>query len=194
MTPAADWSALNALLLNDDDDEGERRGSDDGERSESDTAPIEPTPGSAATSTPERASVVAFPAKGQTLREKADDIAHQMLGVVQLAVTSGEIDYDDAVRALPVLHRVIEHGDKMDMARNGGGTILPIINITFGSGAGEPAISIRSEPARLETLDVDALEVEDEDIAPEPQRGLVATTDATELFSRLHELSGGSDK
>lgn len=56
--------------------------------------------------------------------------AGEAVAVIRGAFASKSADFDDAVKALPVLHRVLEHVEKIEAARNIR-PALPTINIEF---------------------------------------------------------------
>lgn len=64
--------------------------------------------------------------------------------IIDAALASGDCDIDDAVRALPVLHRAIEHAEKLDAGISDGPTQAPLIfNIERAQLTGV-AIDVRS--------------------------------------------------
>lgn len=56
----------------------------------------------------------------RALTAKALQTAHLCLDVIAAECAAGGVDFDDAVKALPILHRVLEHVEKLDAARKSG--------------------------------------------------------------------------
>lgn len=80
--------------------------------------------------------------------------SRECVATIRDAFASGNADFDDAVKALPTLHRVLEHVEKLEAARNVKPN-LPTLNIQF-KGQGFVVIPVppdQSAPPLLESDD-----------------------------------------
>lgn len=96
-------------------------------------------------------------ADGTLLKPVATLATLAMLRTVNRAAEAGDLDIDDAANLLPKVHRVIEHAERMEIERNGGGARLPVFNITIGAGGAVTAVP--ADAAGADVVDVVATEV-----------------------------------
>lgn len=106
--------------------------------------------------------------RSRAVRDEAERAVALMVGRLKADVHAGEADFDDIVRALPALHRVVESFDKLEIQRDQSET-LPVFNITFQLGS----VRLEAEPAEVTVIEGTATEV----TAPAPA-ALSATGDA----------------
>lgn len=80
--------------------------------------------------------------------------------VMRGAAAAGHADFDDALKAIPVLHKLVEHVEKLEAAKREPGPGA-VVNVVFDLSGG--GISARAEVApRAEVVDVEAETVSDE--------------------------------
>lgn len=85
--------------------------------------------------TPQPAAAAVVPiADARTRKEARAQLADEALAislgtlrVIKQAFDENGADFDDALRALPLVHRVLEHVDKMDVARDTAKVFAPLI-------------------------------------------------------------------
>jgi hypothetical protein len=87
---------------------------------------------------------------GHVLKAMAARITGAMLAKLHEAVTAGQLDIDDLGNLLPKVHRVIEHADRMEVARGDRSADLPVFHIHFGAGASISVVAHHVEPAAVE--------------------------------------------
>jgi hypothetical protein len=88
---------------------------------------------------------------GHVLKAMAARITGAMLAKLNEAVTAGQLDIDDLGNLLPKVHRIVEHADRMEVARGDSSANLPVFHIHFGT-RGRASISVVAhvEPAAVE--------------------------------------------
>lgn len=95
------------------------------------------TAGEVATATPDPATAErrALVAEALAATRRAVKLIHEEL--------IADADYEDAVRALPVLHKVIEHSERMEVARRENRQWQPaIVTLNFAGDASAPLIQV----------------------------------------------------
>jgi hypothetical protein len=78
---------------------------------------------------------------GHVLKAMAARITGAMLAKLHEAVTAGQLDIDDMGSLLPKVHRIVEHADRMEVARGDSSANLPVFHIHFGT-RGRASISV----------------------------------------------------
>jgi hypothetical protein len=71
--------------------------------------------------------------------------SQQAVDVIREALARGDADYDDAVRALPVLHRVLEHSERIAVAAREASSYQPVV-VHLDFTGGNAVLSIEQEP------------------------------------------------
>jgi len=89
------------------------------------------------------------------LEDLATELARGYLDDLRQARAAGETDASDALQALPVLQRIREHAEKMELQRNGGDRLPTIIwNITTAG-------AVEMQVAKPGEVVADAVEISD---------------------------------
>jgi hypothetical protein len=92
------------------------------------------------------------------LVDEAVDTAHAALAVVRQAFDEGTADFDDAVKALPVAHKIIEHAERIEVARKTPGQ-WPIAHFVIdltGAPQERPTIAARAVQPVPAAIEIDA--------------------------------------
>ncbi|MFN3885727.1 MAG: hypothetical protein ACK4MG_02110 [Aquabacterium sp.] len=66
----------------------------------------------------------------KALRRAASETALGLVGVVAKALRAEQLDLDDAIAALPKVHRIVEHHNEMEL-KQGAAAALPVFNFTI---------------------------------------------------------------
>lgn len=91
----------------------------------------------------------------RALTAKALQTAHLCLDVIAEECAAGGVDFDDAVKALPILHRVLEHVEKLDAARKSGpAQATAILTIILDDSVPQESPKRRVQHARAANTDV----------------------------------------
>lgn len=141
------WAELDALLT-DAGIEGPAQGAPDSEHapvlSWTDDAPavlaVEPLPDPLPVAAPAKPVTPDLDAEQRrALTAKALQAAHHAIDVIAETFAARGADFDDAVKALPHLHRVLEHVEKLEAARKTSASgALAILTIVLGD---EPQVA-----------------------------------------------------
>jgi hypothetical protein len=93
---------------------------------------------------------------GRLLKPVAARVALAMLTKLRDEVDAGHLDADDIGNLLPKVHRVVEHADRIEAARDNGYSNLPMVHITIGRGI---QIDMQKPATPADVIDIDAAEV-----------------------------------
>lgn len=100
--------------------------------------------------------------KRQALVDTAVDVTAAFLESIRDAQQSGATDFDDAIKGLPVVHRLIEHAERSEAARRDAAS-MPTISVSIGRAPWRtPAISVKVQSGRRPTVaPIDTIDLED---------------------------------
>lgn len=109
----------------------------------------------------------------------------RMLRGINHGIDAGDLDAGDYMEALPKIHRIVEHADRMQLEQRGGAS-LPVFNIIIGAGG-----QITAE--RLDTVDAnDARPAGVADTAPHnPDQPPTAEVEQPEPLGFLDDVRAG---
>jgi len=92
-----------------------------------------------------------------SLMDESIQASREALAVIRQAFADKEADFDDAVKALPAVHRIVEHAEKLEASRklNAGG--WPPLNFTIMLGASDMQVP---PPPRVKEVLHDVIELD----------------------------------
>jgi hypothetical protein len=94
------------------------------------------------------------------LKSKAVDVLHRSLDRIRAALDAGELDFDDVRALLPPVHRVLEHAERMEVARDDSDG-LPVVHIIFNLHGGVSVERVDAAPS-LKAIDAPPVAVREE--------------------------------
>ncbi|RVT48553.1 hypothetical protein [Rubrivivax albus] len=109
----------------------------------------------------------------------------RMLRGINDGIEAGELDAGDYIEALPKIHRIVEHADRMQLEMRGGSS-LPVFNIIIGAGG-----QITAE--RVETVDAVVAQQADttRQAASDADRRRISETPPTTALEFLDDVRAG---
>ncbi len=94
----------------------------------------------------------------EALNDEAAEAARKAVGLIRGALDAGDADFDDAVRALPALHKIVETYERQEAAkRTGGARAVAILTIVLDDDAIQQPLPRRRAkplPAPLDVIDL----------------------------------------